>query len=249
MAFPNISNKYIAEALFSPGEFIKYKKFKRENFPKKIIITYQKNVARYFKRKFRGKLKKLPLYENNELLVYKNLGFIYVKGIGAPNVVTIVEELIALGGKEFVSIGSAGGLIKQGVFVCSKAIRDEGTSYHYIRDSLYAYPDKELTKKLEKTLIKFNIKYMLAPSWTIDAPYRETKKEISYYRKKGVYTAEMEASALFALGKFRKIKIAAIFVVSDLLSDKKWEPKFHEINFKKLLNKMVDVTIICFGAK
>lgn len=249
MSFPTFKNKHLAKALFSPEEFIDYKKWNKKNFPKKIIITYQKVVVTYFKKKFKGKYKKLNIYKNDELLLYKDMGFLFMRGIGAPNIVTVIEELIALGSKKFISIGSAGGLIKKGVFLCNKSIRDEGTSYHYIKDSVYAYPDKELTKKLEKSLIKFHINYTLAPSWTVDAPYRETKKEIMHYKKKGIYTVEMESSALFALGKFRNVKMASVFVVSDILGDKKWVPQFHKFDFKKTLNKMILVCMDCLGVK
>ncbi|RLG12446.1 hypothetical protein DRN73_02560 [Candidatus Pacearchaeota archaeon] len=247
MVFPKFKNKQVAEALFSPEEFIQYKKWDKRKFPKKIIITYQKSVLNYFRKKFRGKYKRLKLYLNDEVLIYKKIGFLYVKGIGAPNIVTIVEELIALGAKEFINMGSAGGLIDRGVFLCNKAVRDEGTSHHYISDSIYSYPDKSLTNKLSKSLDKFGIQYTIGASWTIDAPYRETKKEIAHYRKKGIYTVEMEAASLFALGKFRRVKVASVFAVSDVLGDKKWDPQFHKFDFKRTLNKLLDVSLDCLS--
>ena len=249
MVFPKFKNKYLAEALFSPEEFIKYKKWAKKGFPKKIIICYNKNLLNYFKRKFKGKFRKIKLYDINELVVYKDIGFIFMSGIGCPNVVTFIEELIALGGREFINMGSAGGLIRDGVFLCNKSIRDEGASHHYISDSVYAYPNKELTKRLGKYLKKFGIQYTIGPSWTIDAPYRETKKEIAHYRKKGVYTVEMESAGLFALGKVRNVKIASVFVVSDVLANEKWNTQFHKIEVKKTLNKVINVCIDCLRRK
>ena len=54
----------------------------------------------------------------------------------------------------------------------------------------------------------------------------------------------MEISALFVVAKYRKVKIANAFVVSDILG-KTWEPKFHEFNIKRALNKLLDAAVEC----
>jgi uridine phosphorylase len=246
MVFPKYKNKHLEEALFSARDYSNYKKMRKDITPKKMIICYQKSIEVYFKKKFKGKFEKIKI--NNSLDYYKtkDIGFIKMKGVGSPNAATIMEELIALGVKEFINLGTAGGLYSEGVFLCSKAVRDEGTSHHYIKDGIYIEPDKKLTDRLGNSLEKFEINYQRGITWTIDAPYRETKKEIEYYKKLGVRTVEMEASALFAVAKVRKVKIASIFAVSDVLG-KKWDPKFHEIDLKKTLNKLVDASIDCFN--
>jgi len=75
-------------------------------------------------------------------------------GIGAPNATAVFEELIALGGKEFINVGTAGGLHHEGIFLCNKALRDEGTSHHYLPNGKFTYPDEKLTKKLGRLLEK-----------------------------------------------------------------------------------------------
>jgi purine-nucleoside phosphorylase len=82
------------------------------------------------------------------------------------------------------------------------------------------------------------------PTWTIDAPYRETKKEIEKYTKEGIATVDMEASALFALGKVRRVRVAAAFAVSDVLG-KKWNPQFEHINLKRSLDSLFDAAFDC----
>ncbi len=243
MAFPKLKNKHLAESLFTAEDFGTYKKWPKNHFPKKIIIFYQNSILKYFKRKYKGKYKKIKLYGNQEILRMGKIGFIKMNGIGAPHAVAFLEELIAGGTREFLNIGTAGGLIEKGVFLCNRAVRDEGTSHHYIADSIYSYPDENLTKKFEKALEKGGIKYTLGSTWTIDAPYRETKREIAHYKNKGILTVEMEASALFAVAKLRKVKIAAAFVVSDILGKNKWDPQFHKINLKKTLNKVLEIGI------
>ncbi|HLC56979.1 MAG TPA: nucleoside phosphorylase [Candidatus Nanoarchaeia archaeon] len=249
MSFPKLKNKYLFEALFSPDEFVSYKNWDKANFPSKIIITYQKTAVNHFRKMFAGDYRTIRLTGYHKLLVYKNIGFIKLDGIGSPHAATAFEELISMGGRTFINMGSAGGLTARGVFLCNKAVRDEGTSHHYIKDSLYSYPDKELTNRLKQSLEKFKLSFKTAPTWTIDAPYRETKKEISHYRKLGIATVEMEASALFAVAKLRNVKLAAVFVVSDLLAKDAWVPEFHKFNYKKALTKVLDAAVACLLAE
>ncbi len=246
MAFPKFKNKHLAKSLFTAEDFGKYKKWGKGHFPSKMILTYQSYVVDYFKRKYKGKYTKIKLSESQYILKIGDMGILRMGGIGAPHAVTYLEELISGGTKEFLNIGTAGGLVDNGVFLCNKALRDEGTSHHYIADSVYSYPDEILTKKFSKALEKAGIKYDVGSSWTIDAPYRETKREITHYKKKGIVTVEMEASALFAVAKLREVKIAAAFVVSDVLGDEKWDPQFHKFDLKKTLNKVLDVGIGIF---
>ena len=245
MAFPNFENKHLEEALFHPLQFVKYKKWNKNNLPKKYIFTYQRAAKAHFLRKFKPKKISFGLID---IYVYKDIGFLKINGIGSPNAVATFEEIVALGGKEFLNIGTAGGLQKPGVFLCTKAVRDEGTSSHYLTHEKFSYPDNYLTKMFGKTLIAKGLSPIEAPTWTIDAPYRETKAEIERYRAEGVATVEMEASSLFAVAKYRNVKIASAFVVSDILG-KKWDPQFHKISLKKTLNLLIDAGVAHFEAK
>lgn len=246
MTYPNYLNKYLEKALFHPRDFVKYVKFDRQNFPKKMVITYQHSALDYFKRKFKGKYKLFNFSRSTKIYILEKekIGFMKMSGIGAPHATTLLEEFIELGTKEFINIGTAGGLQHEGVFLCEKAIRDEGTSHHYLPNGKYSYPDKFLTNMLGNELGKKEIKFEKSTSWTVDAPYRETKKEIEHYRKEGVSTVEMEASALFAVAKIRKARIASAFVVSDTLL-KKWNPNFKGIDVIKTQNKLIDAAIDC----
>ena len=71
------------------------------------------------------------------------------------------------------------------LIVCEKAIRDEGTSHHYLKASKYAYASKKMTERIRKSLDNLGQKYFLGTSWTVDAPYRETVAEAKQYQKEG----------------------------------------------------------------
>ena len=107
--------------MFTPDEFVKYKNWDKKNFPHKIIITYDKKTIGHFKRKFMGKYKIIKI-AGDPLLLYKNIGIIYSFGIGSPFAATLLEELIAMGGKEFINMGTAGGLVNATKFITNKEL-------------------------------------------------------------------------------------------------------------------------------
>jgi uridine phosphorylase len=180
----------------------------------------------------------------NEIAIIGNFG------IGSPIACAILEELIAFGVKKFISIGVAGTLqknIKIGDLVlCDKAIRDEGTSYHYIKKSKYAYPSKELTNRLAASLIKNGNDFHTGASWTIDAIYRETVAEARHYQQEGVATVEMEAAGLFAVAEYQNVEMASVFTISDSLADLVWHPEFHSNATREGLEQIYSAAVGSF---
>jgi uridine phosphorylase len=144
----------------------------------------------------------------------------------------VLEELIALGARRFISLGLAGALSARlsigDAVVCTEAVRDEGVSHHYIGPGRSVAPSAPLTVRLERSLRDAGLAFERGPTWTIDTPYRETIDELQHYRAEGVLTVEMEAAALFAVGCHRHVDIAAAFVVSDLRTDDRWVGQFHD---------------------
>lgn len=249
MTYPNLKNKHLEQAIIRADHSGEGKKKYFGKIPNKCIILYQDPPFNYLKKKFKGKYQKLDVnfsWGFKGIYYTKNFVFCMMSGIGAPHATLMFEELIALGINEFINIGIAGGLRKFGIFLCDKAIRDEGTSQHYILHEKYSYPNKLLTEKLEKVMKKYNVTFERATNWTIDAPLMETKKEVEIYKKEGVATVEMEISALFVVAQLRKVKIAAAFVVSDVLNDD-WKDMNQENFVKKDLVKVTECAIDCFS--
>jgi uridine phosphorylase len=246
MTFPKYKNKHLEEALFRAHDVVADIATRRnmpKHFPQDYVMVYDRGLLSRMIRKY--SLKSAGrIFANCRLYQNQGIGFVKVDGIGSPHAVTVFEELIAVGGKRFINIGTAGGLQKEGFFLCDKAVRDEGTSYHYVAHGHFSHPDSKLTEKLGESMKRLGLQYETAPTWTVDAPYMETKAEIARYKNQGVATVEMEASALFAVAKLRKVKIASAFVVSDVLGEK-WEPKFHHFNTKQGLNKLVEAAFDC----
>jgi uridine phosphorylase len=183
----------------------------------------------------------LAPYQDSRILVLK------VPGFGAPTAVMTLEELIAFGIKKFVSLGAAGGLQQNmnigDIVICDRAIRDEGTSHHYLPVEKYAFPSPELTKNLSNAFKSKGIPYSKGTTWTTDAPYRETIEELHQYRSEGVATVEMEASALFAVGAYRGVSVSAIFTISDLLSEEDWDQGYHSEEKLQGLKQIFEVAL------
>ncbi len=142
-------------------------------------------------------------------------------GPGAPAAVALLEELVALGAEQIVVIGLAGALqptLATGdLLIPERAIRDEGTSRHYLPSETWATANPALVVALCETLVAQKHSARIGSTWTTDAPYREMQSQVQAYRQEGVDTVEMEAAALFAAGQYLNVKVAAGLVVADRL--------------------------------
>lgn len=125
--------------------------------------------------------------------------------IGAPFAVLVAEELFALGCRVLVSISSAGLVTERFAppffLLIERALRDEGTSCHYLPPARYADADPVLIATVRKRTDRLSVPVHTGPSWTTDAPFRETESLIASRRREGIVSVEMEAAALLTLGK------------------------------------------------
>jgi uridine phosphorylase len=127
--------------------------------------------------------------------------------VGAPFAVLIAEELFACGCRLLINLTSAGQINPAGLppyfVVIDRALRDEGTSYHYAAPAAFAEAEPTLVAKAVAALNQAGLRVMVGASWTTDAPFRETADAIAAARAKGVLAVEMEASALYAFARAR----------------------------------------------
>ena len=234
MPVPNCSYKYGETAYFDPQDFVGYAMRGRTvpEYPKTVIIVFSRRALMAVIDDLKGAEIEGPMNEPLYLSP-RGVGFGWF-GVGAPIVATAMEEMIALGVKRFIAVGMAGGLdptlVPGDVVVCTEAVRDEGTSYHYLRSSEKAHATPLLAAKLYHALHQAGIPVHIGPTWTTDAPYRETVAEVERYASAGIKTVEMEASAMAAVALYRQVEFAAAFVISDLLTPPHWQPHLREAN-------------------
>ena len=128
--------------------------------------------------------------------------------VGASFAVLIAEELFVSGCNLLISVTSSGLILPNQAppffILIEKALRDEGTSYHYLEPSDYACANKGLLKTLESTFSELPIPVNRGATWTTDAPFRETQIAIEQAQSKGILAVEMEAAALYAFAQARQ---------------------------------------------
>lgn len=127
--------------------------------------------------------------------------------VGAPYAVLLAEELFASGCRFLISMTSAGQLIAVRpppyFILIERALRDEGTSYHYTAPSEFSAIGDELLERMESAFDGLPVPVLRGATWTTDAPFRETAEEIAERQEKGLLAVEMEAAALYAFARAR----------------------------------------------
>ena len=150
-------------------------------------------------------------------------------GVGAPNAAARMEHMIALGCRKFVACGGAGALngeIAAGhLIVPDSAVRDEGTSYHYLKPSREVAPTPRALAAIEAELRANHHDYIRTKTWTTDAVYRETRSRMNRRRGEGCMVVEMEAAAFFAVARFRRVECAELLYAGDSLAGRKWDSR------------------------
>ena len=118
----------------------------------------------------------------------------------------VAEQLFSSGCRFVVSLASAGRIAGQDAaeryIVIDRALRDEGTSYHYLPPSSFAFADPELVADVYRA-IGGDPCIEVGATWTTDAPFRETAAAIETSRAQGALAVEMEAAALYAFAAAR----------------------------------------------
>ncbi|MFC1805699.1 nucleoside phosphorylase [Planctomycetota bacterium] len=150
--------------------------------------------------------------------------------VGAPFAALVSEQLIACGCRHIIGYSSAGaiadGLPLPCLVVPDRALRDEGTSYHYLPPARWAEARGGLPATLARHAEACGLPVRRGPTWTTDAPYRETPSQIEAHRSAGVLSVEMEAAALMALAQARKAEIASLLHVTNTMATA--ERDFHK---------------------
>lgn len=126
--------------------------------------------------------------------------------VGASFAVLVAEEMFASGCALLISVTSSGQIMPQGAppyfILIDRALRDEGTSYHYLPPSEWSAAPEQLLSRLEGAFDD-GPRVLTGATWTTDAPFRETEAAIGSARAHGILGVEMEAAGLYAFAKAR----------------------------------------------
>ena len=139
--------------------------------------------------------------------------------VGASYAVLVAEELFASGCKFLVSVTSSGQIRQLGdppyFIVIERALRDEGTSYHYLPPSDYSHAAPGLVELARNALVNAQVHVEIGATWTTDAPFRETQEAIDAAVSYGILAVEMEAAALYAFAEARQQQVLCLAHVTN----------------------------------
>lgn len=167
-----------------------------------------------------------PVYET----VYHGKRFGFCKArVGAPACVGQFEDIIAMGAGRILLLGNCGVLDKRiedcGIIIPTRAIRDEGTSYHYAPAGDFIEVNTRYIPEFTEVLREFGYPYVQGVTWTTDAFYRETPAKVASRRGMGAVCVEMECAAMQALCNFRGVEFFQYFYAGDNLDHPEWDPR------------------------
>jgi uridine phosphorylase len=167
--------------------------------------------------------------------------------MGAPTAVMLLEQLVALGARRFLYLGFCGALETSyrigDYFLPAYAIREEGTSYHYLPAEVIPASSARLNALLLRQATRQRLAVRQGPIWSTDAPYRETAHKIQYYQNAGIHAVDMEMAALFAVSHYRGCEITALLIVSDECYHPTWKPGFGLPQLRQACQAAVEVCI------
>jgi uridine phosphorylase len=158
--------------------------------------------------------------------------------MGAPYATMLLESLIVWGAQQIVFLGWCGAIVPHlsagDIILPGEAMIEEGTSRLYEqKDSGTVKASDAVTALLRGALEQADCPFVEGKIWTTDAIYRETIEKVKYYQHRQALAVEMELSALFSVGRFRKVAVGALLVVSDELGNYQWRPGFQNERFKR----------------
>lgn len=150
-------------------------------------------------------------------------------GVGAPLAAFYLEILIAYGCDKFIAVGGAGTLRSDlglgHLVIPNSAVRDEGTSYHYLPPSRTVAGSPVAIAAIEQILTGKAVPYVVGKTWTTDGIFRETRSRVERRQSEGCLVVEMETATFFAVAQFRDVIFGQILYCGDDLTGAEWDSR------------------------
>ena len=225
-----LSNKhYAAPSVFTPESLLRearrQKGLRSEPVPAICILDPDGDLVDYLAAAGHARPHESWACYHTQLttFVHKEIEYgIIGRVVGASFAVLVAEELFASGCQLLISITSAGQITPVGqppyFVLIDRALRDEGTSYHYLPPAPFCALRPELAELLRDTWDTSSVQMHRGASWTTDAPFRETEQMIAECRANGILAVEMEAAALYALAQAKQYAIVCFAHVTNQMA-------------------------------
>jgi uridine phosphorylase len=220
---PSMPSVFVPSALMREAR--RQKDIMEANVPSVCLLDPDGDLVRHLRRTGHARpFEGWPCY-HTELDVFTLAGRqvgIVGRAVGASFAVLVAEELFASGCRLLISLTSAGQIVAAGpppyFIIIDRALRDEGTSYHYAAPSEYANACPRLLKAATEAVKHHGPRTISGASWTTDAPFRETSRAIQAAADKGILAVEMEAAALYAFAEATGCKVLCLAHVTNTMA-------------------------------
>lgn len=221
------------KAYEAPSEFLpenllrearRQKQLPRVPMPEICVLDPDGDIVRHLKRTNAGRICKGWACYHSELyefdLAGQTLGIVGC-AVGAPYAVLVAEQLFASGCRFLISVTSAGQIVPLAAppyyVVIDRALRDEGTSYHYAAPAEFAHADQRLADFALNAIGALGLTVYRGASWTTDAPFRETADAIAAAQARGILAVEMEAAALYTFASVHQRRVLCLAHVTNTM--------------------------------
>jgi uridine phosphorylase len=232
---PILANKdYAAASMFEAANLLRearrQKRLPPADVPEICLLDPDGDIVRALRRAGQAMASAGWACYHTELFEFEHEGMrlgIIGCAVGASFAVLLAEELFASGCRFLVSVTSAGQIAapkehseaKPPYFVViDRALRDEGTSYHYLPPSDFVGADAVLVAEAMGALRDAGPRVYQGASWTTDAPFRETAAAIAGCRARNILAVEMEAAALYAFARARDKPVLCLAHVTNQMA-------------------------------
>ena len=220
---PSAPSVFVPAALMREAR--RQKNIEAVDVPPVCLLDPDGDLVRHLRRTGRAKpFESWPCY-HTELDVFSLAGRevgIVGRVVGASFAVLVAEELFASGCRLLISLTSAGQIVASAplpyFIIIDRALRDEGTSYHYAPPSDYASACPNLLAAAVEAVKQDGPRTIAGATWTTDAPFRETSEAIQAAADKGILAVEMEAAALYAFASATGSKILCLAHVTNTMA-------------------------------
>ncbi|MBI1281117.1 MAG: uridine phosphorylase [Anaerolineaceae bacterium] len=215
MTSPILENKhYDEQSVFSVENMLRearrQKSIAEGNIPRVCILDPDGDIAAHLVATGQATVHPHWACYHTKLYVFTRDGMEYgiiPHVVGGSFAVLVAEELFVSGCNLLISITSAGQIVPKGqppyFVLIERALRDEGTSYHYLPAATYSYVNPALLNELGGAFEDASVRVLRGATWTTDAPFRETEAAIEYAQTQGILGVEMEAAALYAFAQVK----------------------------------------------
>lgn len=229
---PLLEHPYEVPSAFRPGDLIEAVRLERGldtvQVPEICVLDFDGDLFDGLLREKAGSISRSWACFHTQMIVGRFDGVecgVIPRTIGGPYAVLIAEQLHAAGVRLTVGLTSAGrvatALPLPSIVLADEAVRDEGTSLHYLPPArTIATPTPTLVDHLARSLTGLS-ELRRGLVWSTDAPYRETRPQLSAWADAGVLGVEMQAASLFAFGQAKGAHVGVVALVSNSIDRRK----------------------------